>query len=153
VTVGVSTVSSAIDTAHTRSLWDPLTFDVMDLQLISCVEDLRWTPVLYSYSSGNSGSSNNNNFEPNQPVSTLVVRPRRPHLMYTSIWAGHTQRVKRSATAAGRTTVRRHGHVDGRRRGDGSGTHLKKWFDFLSGSERPKWLENDQRRINLTNRQ
>jgi hypothetical protein len=94
VTVGsFPTVSSAIETARTlRSLWDPLTFDVMDLQLISCVEDSvvdSGNGGFGSSSSGNSGSNNNNNFEPNQPVLSSSDREGLPFNVHKTSWLSH----------------------------------------------------------------
>jgi hypothetical protein len=94
VTVGsFPTVSSAIETARTlRSLWDPLTFDVMDLQLISCVEDSvvdSGIGVFGSSSSGNSGSKNNNNFEPNPPVLSSSDREGLPFNVHKTTWLSH----------------------------------------------------------------
>jgi hypothetical protein len=96
VTVGsFPTVSSAIETARTlRSLWEPLTFEVMDLQLISCVEDSvvdSGIGVFGGSSGGNSGSNtnNNNNFEPNQPVLSSSDREGLPFNVHKTSWLSH----------------------------------------------------------------
>jgi hypothetical protein len=85
VTVGsFPTVTSAIEMARKlRGLWDPLTFDVMDLQLISCDQD--------SVLDGSSGNGNTN-FDTDNPAHSPEQRPPPPaqrlHAHKTS-WMSH----------------------------------------------------------------